>query len=457
MKRTLAIGISAVLAAAILLAPANVALAQSQVEEALKVPGAKPVLPVSAARKPFDNAFIAEARKYWGNFHWQMGGDHALYYNTHLSEFMPMAVAPPVGDVSRLRRSPVASVKKTVFVHADGSQAIPLDEYVTNGKMRAQAVMILHRGKVVYEAYPGLDPAQPHFWASVTKSTVGLLASMLEEQGLIDVNRPVTAYAKQLAGSQWDKVRVIDALNMAVGLDIQEDLKALTDPMSMFQRFGAAELGVPNGNGVVETPLDVLRAAKPIAGEAPGMPSRYSTLTTKVLVYVIEGATSRSFTDLYGEKVWSKIGARQPFMVGVGPDGVAGAYGLGYSTLEDLARYALVFTPSWKAVSKSEVVSPRVLKALQTSGDHKAYLAGDWTRGWVGDVFGKDMPVFNSRQFDAVWADGAMFKHGNLYQGIYVDPMRDVVGVFFSTVPMTGSADLLPGYIRQAAKNLAGK
>jgi len=35
--------------------------------------------------------------------------------------------------------------------------------------------------------------------------------------------------------------------------------------------------------------------------------------------------------------------------------------------------------------------------------------------------------------------------------------MRDVVGVFFSTTPMTAGNDLLPGYIRQAAKNLAGK
>ena len=427
-------------------------------EEALKVPGAKPTLPVSAAKKPFDNAFIAEARKYWGNFHWQMGGDHALYYNTHLSEFLPMALTPPVGDVSQLKRSPVASVKKTTFVRGDGSTSIPLNEYVMNDKSRFQAVMILHKGKVVYEAYPGLNPERPHFWASVSKTTVGLLVSMLEEDGLIDVNKPVTDYAKQLAGSGWDKVSVINALNMSVALDILESTKTQTDPRSMFQRFAAADFGVPNADGVVEDEVAVLREAKPLPGEEPGDAARYSTLTTKVLVYVIEGASSRPFTDLFGEKVWSKIGARQAFMVGLGADGVAGAYGLNYTTLEDLARYALIFTPSWKAVSKTEVVSPKVLKALQTSGSHEAYLAGDYPKtGWVQDAFGKDMPSSVSRQFDANWTDGAMFKHGNLNQGMYVDPMRDVVGVYYSTTPVTGDPDLLPGYIRQAAKNLAGK
>ncbi len=446
----------AVVAAAFTMA-INTALAGNPLEEALKVPGAEPTLPISAGKKSFDNAFIAEARKYWSNFHWQMGGDHALYYSSHLSEFVPMALTPPVGDVSRLQRNPIPSVKETTFVRGNGSTSIPLDEYVMNGKMRVRAVMILHKGKVVYEAYPGLNPDQPHLWASVAKTTVGLLASMLEEEGLIDVSKPVTAYAKQLAGTEWDKIRVIDALNMSVGLDIQEDLKALADPMSMFQRFVAADFGVPNGDGVVETPVDVLRASKPLAGEDPGKVSRYSTLTTKVLVYVIEGASGRPFTDLFGEKVWSKIGARQAFMVGMGADGVAGAYGLNYTMLEDLARYGLIYTPSWSVVSKTPVVTPKVLKALQTSGNRKAYLAGDWTRGWIGDVFGADMPVFNSRQFDAVWADGALFKHGNLFQGIYVDPKRDVVGVFFSTCPMTSGNDLLPGYIRQAAKNLAGK
>jgi hypothetical protein len=54
-------------------------------------------------------------------------------------------------------------------------------------------------------------------------------------------------------------------------------------------------------------------------------------------------------------------------------------------------------------------------------------------------------------------ADGAMFKHGNLGQGIYVDPGRDVVGIHFSTngyIPPYGE-DKLPGFFRRAAKMLA--
>ncbi len=61
----------------------------------LAVPGAKTTLPVSAAKDGFSTEFVNEARKYFNNFHYQMGGDHALYYNLRLSEFLPTAVAPP--------------------------------------------------------------------------------------------------------------------------------------------------------------------------------------------------------------------------------------------------------------------------------------------------------------------------------------------------------------------------
>jgi len=59
---------------------------------------------------------------------------------------------------------------------------------------------------------------------------------------------------------------------------------------------------------------------------------------------------------------------------------------------------------------------------------------------------------------DVAFVNGAMYKHGNVGQGIYVDPGRDVVGVYFSTngyIPPYGE-DKLPGFIRRTAKMLAG-
>lgn len=68
-----------------------------------------------------------------------------------------------------------------------------------------------------------------------------------------------------------------------------------------------------------------------------------------------------------------------------------------------------------------------------------------------------EAPLMNSMQFDAGFEDGALWKHGNLGQGIYIDPARDFVGVYYSPngyVPPFGE-DKMPGYLRRAAKYLA--
>ena len=51
------------------------------------------------------------------------------------------------------------------------------------------------------------------------------------------------------------------------------------------------------------------------------------------------------------------------------------------------------------------------------------------------------------------------WKHGNLGQGIYIDPKRDFVGVYFSTngyIPPYGE-DKMPGFLRRSAKYVAGE
>jgi hypothetical protein len=61
----------------------------------LEVPGARTTLPVSSAKLPFPLDFANDARKRFGNFHYQLGGDDALYYNLHLSEVLPTAMSKP--------------------------------------------------------------------------------------------------------------------------------------------------------------------------------------------------------------------------------------------------------------------------------------------------------------------------------------------------------------------------
>jgi hypothetical protein len=147
--------------------------------EALKVPGAKPTLSVTVAKAPFEKSFVDEARKYFSNFHMELGGDHALYCTTHMSEFMPAALAMPKGNVRILKHKPSSGIGEVTFTLKDGSSSQPLNEYINAKNTRVLGVMVLHNGKVVYDAYPGIEPERQHIWASVSKTVVGTLLTML--------------------------------------------------------------------------------------------------------------------------------------------------------------------------------------------------------------------------------------------------------------------------------------
>ena len=128
------------------------------------------------------------------------------------------------------------------------------------------------------------------------------------------------------------------------------------------------------------------------------------------------------------------------------------------TTIEDMLRYALIYTPSWNAVAKERIVSERLLKSIQSTGNPEAYK--DCTESEYGFHWFGEMPLMNTAQWDHAFADGALFKHGNLGQGIYVDPARDFCGVYFGLAPNPeeiSGIDHSPGYLRNAAKGLAGE
>ncbi|MDN3715312.1 serine hydrolase domain-containing protein [Vibrio breoganii] len=436
----------------------GMASAESPLDKALSEPGAKPVISVTQVKEGFDKKFIDEANAAFGNFHMQMGGDHALYYAINMTKYIPAELAMPHGEVSVLKRNINESINDLTFTMGDGTESASLKDYIHDEKTRAQGIMILKGGEVVYEEYPGMNPYDTHLWASVAKTTVGTILTMLEAEGKVDMSKPITEYVPELKGTKWDDVIMLDAMNMASGLDISENAANTLNPRSVFQRMLSADFHVTNADGVKEDEMKVLRDVVPLEGEPSGEVARYSSTVTKVLGVAIENITQQPFTQVFEDRIWSKIGARASAQVNLSPAGHAISYGLINTRLDDLARYALLFTPSWDKVSKEQVVSNEVLETMQKGGNHKAYLAGDFTdHSWVKASHGQDMPIYNSHQWDAVWEDGALLKHGNLYQTIYVDPARDVVGVAFSTSPVYLTPDLIPGYLRQAAKQLSDK
>ena len=139
------------------------------------------------------------------------------------------------------------------------------------------------------------------------------------------------------------------------------------------------------------------------------------------------------------------------------PDGLALPLGFVAVTLEDYARFGLLFTPSWGVAATERVVDEGLLNVIYENVDRRRYVNSVKKPTSAADF--NEAAQGNAMQFDYIWDDGAIAKSGNLNQMIYIDPKRDFVSVFFSTSPFVdGYGEFKAGaYQRAAAKMLAAE
>jgi len=406
---------------------------------------------MSKWKQPQSLDFVYGATSRYSFVNWQTGNDDSIYYNLNLPAFFKTQVVMPPAETSILERDLHPELLDISFNNLDGTPNPTLEEYI-KGPKQVQAMIMAHKGKVVFETSPGMREGAPHVWMSASKTTVSLTATMLWEEGKLDVEKPITDYVPDLKGTAWDAVSVKNAMNMSSGLDVEETFESLTNPKSFIAGFMTRSFESGHSSW-----REWAKSAQPLPNEKPGDKFRYSTCITLILVVMVENITKMPWHEYWGQRVWSKIGARSPFSVALAPDGTPGAAGLNISTIEDMLRYALLYTPSWNKVAKEKVISDKMLKFIQDFGNPKAYVgSGEEAYGqrWFGET-----PYTNTAQWDHSFKDGAMFKHGNMGQGIYVDPARDFCGCYFGLATNDESisgVDHSPGYLRAAAKLLAG-
>lgn len=85
-------------------------------------------------------------------------------------------------------------------------------------------ILILHKGKVVYERYFGaLTDDNVHAVMSLTKSFTGTLASILVAEGTLDENKLVPFYVPELKNSAYSDATVRQVMDMTTALKYSED------------------------------------------------------------------------------------------------------------------------------------------------------------------------------------------------------------------------------------------
>ncbi|WP_254068232.1 serine hydrolase domain-containing protein [Vibrio aestuarianus] len=219
----------------------------------LNAQGASICLPVTAAKQSFYLDFVQGA---YDSFHAQMGGDHALYYMINFSTVMCTDNVNPAAK-QKILASNINNEIGNITVKTDSEGELKMDDYFVHPTFRHQGVMMLHKGEVVYEAYPGMKPTGSNIWMSSSKTLTGLITAMLAKEGKLDMSASTTKYVPELKGTAWDKVTILDLVNHTAGLDHEENNTSILDPEGVFVRFISSALGTTERCETVGTWHDV--------------------------------------------------------------------------------------------------------------------------------------------------------------------------------------------------------
>jgi len=251
---------------------------------AADTPTPMPMAPVSIAKDGFTPR---EAFGLLSNYSYEevlKSGDVALFFLLNPNNKLFTATIPRSGDVVMLAQRPDSGIGAVTVKGQFGE--LSLSEFLADPRSRAQGVIVIHKGEVVFEAYPGMRDFDSHVWMSVTKTAPALVLGQLAEEGKLDVKRPIDSYLPELVGSDWAGIPVQDVLDMAAGLDNVESQEARLNPRSIIARHNFAANGVPNADGKIERAIDVILASKRV--KAPGQAFDYSSVNTVVLGLLAE-------------------------------------------------------------------------------------------------------------------------------------------------------------------------
>ena len=323
-------------------------------------------------------------------------------------------------DMDQVRFTPLGATQQMTWRES-------LDANYTDG------IVVLHRGRIVYERYFGaLEPQRHHIAFSVTKSFFGVIFATLAAEGKIDRNARVARYLPELKNSGFGDATVAQVADMTSGLQYVEDY---ADPKSNWHDYKLATLFFPRPAGYAG-PADAYAylATIPKLGEH-GPAFKYRSINTDVLAWIMARVTGKTPAQLLEERLWRPMGMEDDAVIGVGPSAMQFAAGGLNCRLRDLARFGEMMRLNGR-YNKQQIVPAAVVAEINKGGSPAAFAKAGYATlpGWS----------YRMQWWVSHNEHGAIAARGIHGQGIYVDPKAEMVIARFASHPLAGNVNLDP-------------
>lgn len=285
-------------------------------------------------------------------------------------------------------------------------------------------LLVLRDGEILFEKYYGqLSAERPHLMNSISKSVVGLVAGKLAQQGVIDLDKPVSHYVPALAKSGWGPDSLQTLLDMRDGSAYTEDYPDFSTSF----RLQDCAIGWTDADYCPESgPRGLREFLKTIGRDAARLGKfSYRSGSTDAIGWVLEEASGRPLAELISELVWKPMGAEFDANITVDESGLVLAdHGMS-ATLRDLGRVGLLVMN--KGVAFGQQVMPADF--IQDIFDHPADPA------WPYEAYEGFEPYYRSFWWGEGNARRDISGYGIHGQFLRLVPQAGLVITMFSSWP----------------------
>lgn len=308
--------------------------------------------------------------------------------------------------------APLEFAKEENIALVDGFQFegsfYPTEPFLQDTK--TSALLVIQNDVIRYENYFfGGDEATVFSSNSMGKSFVSALMGFAVADGFIDsVNDPLGKYIPEFVGTDLENIPIKACLQMASGIDFDEDTDM--NSFSMRTLMGTPAMEVIAGYGVQEPPFTY---------------RRYLSINTEILGQVIKNATGKGLGEYMEEKLWTRIGSAHDAYWTLNNGTELANGGLSIS-LRDYARFARLYLHegNWNG----EQLLPRdwIRDSLDISADYSKPGANNDGYNAIGYGYQWWVPEGDQGEFMAIGVYG---------QFLYVNPEQNVIIVKVNADP----------------------
>lgn len=341
------------------------------------------------------------------------------------------------GVASKFPQSLHSDIDAVTFVPTGTSEPMRWDEMLS--ATYADAVLVLHRGEVVYEKYFGVTERHTqHISFSMTKSYYGTMAAILLAEGTLEEKKLVSHYIPELTDSGYGDATVRQVLDMTTSIRFTEDYTDFNAEVFEFARAGGIFPQPADYNG----PEGFYAYLQTLQKEGPhGEGFKYRSVNTEVLGWLIARVSGVNAVDFLQDRIWSRLGAEEDAVILVDSVGTGWAAGGLNATLRDHGRFGEMMRlgGKWRG---AQVVPSSVVDDIRGGGDRSDFAKAGY----------QTLPGFSYR--NQWWvhhnANGAFSARGIHGQTIYIDPTAEMVVVRLASHPLAANANYdnesLPAY-----------